>query len=241
MEEALEQYLVLAKSTRGKAAEALIMQATANPNTFVFGELVDLLAANEVSQPHLDLLNIFAYGCYSDYESRRGQLPDLSSAQIRKLKMLTLASLAAESKLLSFASLQANLQIPSLRELEDLIIDSIYHGLLEGKLDHKLSALQVHSVFGRDIRPEQVPHLLTKLNAYLTHVRSIDSLLTSQLRGIDDHRTHTQLRLDAHKERHKKEKERVLTELNTLQEGRGRRSGEERFFGFMGLRTGFLR
>lgn len=240
MEEALEQYLVLAKSTRGKAAEALIMQAVANANTFVFGELVDLLAGSDVSQPFQDLLNIFAYGSYSDYESRRGQLPDLNSNQIRKLKMLTLASLAAESKLLSFSSLQSQLQIPSLRELEDLIIDSIYHGLLEGKLDHKLSALQIHSAFGRDVRPEQVPHLLGKLSAYLTQVRSVDSLLSAQQRSIEDHRTHTQLRLDHHKESQKKEKERVLAELNAAQDSRGRR-GDERFFGFGGFRTGFLR
>ena len=240
MEEALEQYLVLAKSTHGKAAEALIMQAIANPNTFVFGELVDLLAASDVSQPFLDLLNIFAYGSYADYDSRRGRLPDLNTNQIRKLKMLTLASLAAESKLLSFSSLQSQLQIPSLRELEDLIIDSIYHGLLEGKLDHKLSALQIHSAFGRDIRPEQVPQLLGKLNAYLAQVRQVDSLLAAQQRSIENHRTHTQLRLDAHKEQQKKEKERTLVELNSMQEPRGRR-GEERFFGFSGFRSGFLR
>ena len=90
MEEALEQYLVLAKSARGKAAEALIMQAISNPNTFVFGELVDLMDSSDVSQPYSDVLHIFAYGTYADYEANRAQLPDLSSVQQRKLKMLTL-------------------------------------------------------------------------------------------------------------------------------------------------------
>lgn len=37
----LQQFVVLAKNSKGKAASALIQQVLAAPNVFVFGELLD--------------------------------------------------------------------------------------------------------------------------------------------------------------------------------------------------------
>lgn len=41
-----------------------------------------------------------------------------------------------------------------MRELEDLIIDSVYQGLLTGKLDQQKSIFLVDETFGRDVRVE---------------------------------------------------------------------------------------
>lgn len=234
MEEALEQYLALAKTARGKSAEALVTQATSNPNTFVFGELIDLLT--DLSPVYTELLDLFAYGTLADYERRRASLPELNPVQVRKLKMLTLVSFASTQRLLPFTQLQADLQISSQRELEDLVIDAIYHGLLVAKLDHKLQALQVSSTFGRDPRPAQVPRLLSQLSAFLSQVRQVTELAAKQQTAIEDHRTHTELRLHDFKERQKREKEKTITELTAMSEIRSKR--EDRFF--MNFRPGFL-
>jgi COP9 signalosome complex subunit 7 len=45
---ALEPFLLLAKSARGKAAADLIRRATSEPGLFVFGELLDAPGIKEV-------------------------------------------------------------------------------------------------------------------------------------------------------------------------------------------------
>lgn len=53
---------------------------------------------------------------------------DLTDAQLTKLRQLSLISLAAREKVISYAALQKELDIAStnLRTLEDLVIDTIY-------------------------------------------------------------------------------------------------------------------
>lgn len=60
MESALEQYLILAKSAKGKAQESIVLQVVNDPNVFVFSELFPLL--NEIRKDHKELLEIFAFG-----------------------------------------------------------------------------------------------------------------------------------------------------------------------------------
>jgi len=45
---ALEPFLLLAKSARGKAASSVIAKATEAPGVFVFGELLDAAGVKEV-------------------------------------------------------------------------------------------------------------------------------------------------------------------------------------------------
>jgi COP9 signalosome complex subunit 7 len=45
----MAQYLLLAKSARGRALAEIIMKATAEPSVFAFGELWDLPNVQEVS------------------------------------------------------------------------------------------------------------------------------------------------------------------------------------------------
>ena len=48
-EKAIEAYVALAKSTRGKTTASGIREALSNPNTFVFAELLDVPSVKEVS------------------------------------------------------------------------------------------------------------------------------------------------------------------------------------------------
>jgi hypothetical protein len=86
---------------------------------------------------------------------------------VHKLKLLTLATLAANSRFLPYDLLMNKLGVSSVREVEDLIIQAIYAGLIEGNLDHKLSALHVHTAFGRDVPPEKIGELTTIISNYL--------------------------------------------------------------------------
>ena len=56
----------------------------------------------------------------------KASLPELSPKQLKKLKQLTIVSLAQKEKIVSYTALQESLDITNLRELEDLVIESIY-------------------------------------------------------------------------------------------------------------------
>jgi COP9 signalosome complex subunit 7 len=60
--------------------------------------------------------------------------------------------------------LQQQLEISELRELEDLIIDAIYQGIIQGQLDQKRNQLEVVSTMGRDLKPEAIDNMLIVLN-----------------------------------------------------------------------------
>jgi hypothetical protein len=70
---------------------------------------------------HFDRLHLL-----STTTANKDSLPDVSPKQLKKLKQLTIVTLAKQSKVVPYATLQENLAIENLRELEDLVIESIY-------------------------------------------------------------------------------------------------------------------
>jgi hypothetical protein len=56
------------------------------------------------------------------------------------------------------------LEIPSVRDLEDLVIDVIYAGLLGGKLHHHEKVLHVDWAAGRDVAPEDLEKIAMGLS-----------------------------------------------------------------------------
>jgi hypothetical protein len=59
----------------------------------------------------------------------------LKPSQLKKLKMISLSVLASQTKDINYEDLMKSLDLHDFRELEDLIIDCIYNGLVKGKLD----------------------------------------------------------------------------------------------------------
>ena len=132
-------------------------------------------------------------------------LPQLTPLQLKKLKHLTIVSLAAKNRVSSYlqlwrlllnsililhamqsipySTLQEELEIRDLRELEDLIIEAIYAGIIQAKLDQKNAKvstvplhflqhmalhllglqLEVECFIGRDIKMESIPDMVKKL------------------------------------------------------------------------------
>lgn len=163
----LEQFVLLAKGTKGAACQDLIKTVLEAPGVFVFSELLAepnirevrhcnftvnepfithrktffFLLQLETTHPnYLNTLNLFAYGTYKQYLDNQSSLIELTDAMKKKLKHLTIVTMAISNKCIAYSDLLEQLDIGCVRELEDLIIESIYAGLynficLENKLN----------------------------------------------------------------------------------------------------------
>ncbi|KAJ3541899.1 hypothetical protein NM688_g6029 [Phlebia brevispora] len=182
----LEPFLLISKSAKGAAACKLVEDATAAPGVFVFAELfeqphIQELANSEQHAPYYSLLQLFSYKTYPDYLQYKDSLPALNDSQITKLKHLTLASLAMEKRILRYDQLQEVLQISSIRELEDLIIDAIYAEVIRGKLDQKEQQFEVEYTMGRDLEPGKIESLLLALQHWASTTSAVLTSLDEKL------------------------------------------------------------
>jgi len=143
----LEQFLILAKRQKGRACEALIEQVLNNRKIFVFGELLSVpsvaaLRDTEYSKSFMTL-ELFAYGTYKQYVASPETYIELSEAMRTKLRQLSIVSLAEHNKIIPYELLQRELEIDNVRILEDLIIETIYAGIVRGKLDQQKGIFRI--------------------------------------------------------------------------------------------------
>lgn len=96
-------------------------------------------------------MELFAYHDISAYLKNREQFIELKPTQMKKLRMLSIVAAAQRAKVLGYADLLAALELGSVRELEDLIIDCIYNELVSGQLDQLRQQFHVVSCCGRDL------------------------------------------------------------------------------------------
>jgi len=168
----------------------VIQQALREPRVFVFGELLAEPNVQELEgtefKPWLDLLKVFAYGTYADYKKNKAQLPEVKDQMLTKLKLLTIVTHASQHKVLPYDLLLKELDLTNVRELEDMIIDCIYEGLIKGKLDQRRGALIVHSTIGRDISPADIDVMLNKLSSWLETSKVLISNLEKQIAAANE-------------------------------------------------------
>ena len=147
--------------------------------------------------PSVTLLRLFAYGTLADY--RRAQasssssggfgLPALNASQELKLKKLTVATLAEGSKVLHYDELMRQLEVPTVRELEDLLIDECTAtGLVRGKLDQRRRCFEVHHAIGRDLRPGQLKSLIATIADWHANARDVLSGIEEKIRWANEAR-----------------------------------------------------
>ncbi|KAN0060743.1 hypothetical protein ACQY0O_007401 [Thecaphora frezii] len=192
----LDPFLLLARSTkpRGAAAAKLIQQVTDAQGVYAFSELLELPEIAELQESseysyYYRLLELFAYGTYADYASSPSAFPELSAAQRLKLRQLTLVTLASRTRVLRYEALSGalDMDLHDMRSLEDLIIESIYAGLVAGKLNQTMARFEVDHVIGRDVRPSgEVEELLAELQRWS---RSAEGVLQGLQARIDRIRT----------------------------------------------------
>ena len=173
----MEDLVERCRAATGKAAADLVDEATAAPGVLVFGELLDLegvqaLASDPSLASTLAQLRVFAHGTLPDYRAD-SSLPPLSPAQELKLRRLTVASLAERSAVLSYADLMRALELSTIRELEDLLINEcVAAGVVRGRLDQKERRFEVHEAMARDVEPGRLGELIASLEAWREDVRA---------------------------------------------------------------------
>ncbi|KAI8612348.1 hypothetical protein BC830DRAFT_1171153 [Chytriomyces sp. MP71] len=185
----MESFLVLAKGAKGAACAQLISDVLSAPGVFVFAELLETpsvveLSMNAAHAGNVRLLQLFAYGTYADYLAEASQLPQLSLEQTKKLKQLSIVTLSQSSKVLPYSLLQDALAIGNIRELEDLIIDTMYQSIVEGKLDQKAMCFRVEQAMGRDLKPGQTQQLLHVLTKWTETSQQILNLIDAELEAV---------------------------------------------------------
>jgi COP9 signalosome complex subunit 7 len=111
-------------------------------------------------------------------------LPPLSPKMLVKLRQLSIVSLSHQSKKVPYTVLLSELSLSNVRELEDLIIDTMYAGILEGKLDQANGFLNVKQAMSRDVRVEDVREMIMKLHALQSRMASLNSVFSSGMETV---------------------------------------------------------
>lgn len=142
------------------------------------------------STPHasqLALLELFAYGTFSDYSHGRaaGKFGDLPPEQVLKLRMLTVATLAGEQAVLDFSALgpPLGLEAGDLKGVEDVVIAAVAAGLVTGRVDQRRGRLEVSGAQVRDVQPsaEAIDALLAKLSQWKGAVAAASASASARL------------------------------------------------------------
>ena len=76
------------------------------------------------------------------------------------------------------------LDLTDVRELEDMVIKSIYNNQLSCKLDNKQQQLIVEYVASRDFKVEDAPKLFDHLKKWLAHVEGIERDFENSLKKV---------------------------------------------------------
>jgi COP9 signalosome complex subunit 7 len=218
----LEPFLLMIKSAKGAAAAKLVEDATAAPGVYAFAELLESPNVQQLASTHastLELLKLFASGTYRDYKQNEGNFPNLKPTQLAKLKQLSIVSLAGSSRILPYSHLLNTLDISSIRELEDLIIDAVYQDVLQGKLDQKEQQFEVEYTMGRDLAEGQIESLLIALNDWSERTAQVLTALDDKIAeaNAEEAAARTQL------EEHNRSRDTILQELQAKNNsGKGR-------------------
>lgn len=83
---------------------------------------------------------------------------------------------------LAYGDLLAALQLQTVRDLEDFVIDAVYSGLIVGKLDQMGQVFTVSWVTARDVRREDIDAVLDKLARWRERCTTTKSILQKSSR-----------------------------------------------------------
>ncbi|ERN00226.1 COP9 signalosome complex subunit 7 isoform X1 [Amborella trichopoda] len=214
--EFIEYFVKKAESLKGGSLVSVIVEATSHPSLFAFSEILSVPSISELQGSEysavLDLLRLFAHGSWNDYKSNANCLPPLGPDQVRKLKQLTVLTLAETNKILPYDQLMQQLDVSNVRELEDFLINEcMYAGIVKGKLDQWRRCFEVLFAAGRDLRPGQLDNMIQTLSTWLTTSDNLLLTIQDKIRWAD-----TMSELD---KKHRKEIEDKVEEVKKTIKG----------------------
>ena len=147
------------------------------------------------------------------------ELPKLSDPQAQKLRQLSLLSLSKTPHFLTYQHLQERLCLSSIRALEDLIISTIYAGLITAKLDTLAQRVDISSVTPlRDLKPGSIPQMISVLGDWDKRCVTVLQELEGQVQEV---------RRSALRDRRREEaNEKATTKLMEDKENKGKGGGK---------------
>ncbi|KAF7588134.1 hypothetical protein BBP40_006134 [Aspergillus hancockii] len=195
--EALQPFVHLAISNSAASSKFvanLITNATSSPNTYVFAELLETPAVQTLRaqdtpaeyQGYLTLLEIFAWGTWQEYQATPN-LPPLNNEQTLKLRLLSLLTLSATIKPLTYQTLMNALSITAPSELESLVTTAIYSSLITARLSPATThpTVNVTSVAPlRDVKPQSLSSMISILTQWETRCGDVISDIEAEIAKI---------------------------------------------------------
>eukprot|EP00871_Galdieria_phlegrea_P001189 jgi/Galph1/2070/GphlegSOOS_G743.1 len=186
--EPVEYYLESLRSADSLLLGKVVQQLLEDRNVHVFGEFLQEPALQQLKENSPDvfhLLEVFAFGTWKDGQDN-AYFFQLNEEAKRKLKRLTLVDIASKKKQLEYSYLMDCLELESLRQLEDLIIECIELQLIRGKLDQKEKRFQVDWTMGRDVGDHHLQEIIDTFREWESHAGSLLLELDSQIEFIQE-------------------------------------------------------
>ena len=163
-------------------------------------------SSNQEENRIYQLLELFAFGNWIEYTNHKGfyfyiffifiksiffffhwnnnikvKYGEITIPQQKKLKQLTIVSLASINKLIPYQLLMQQLQMNSVRELEDLVLDTFYQELVGGKLDQINSLIHIDKIKARDIRPTDLIGMNEKLKCWINKSEILEKKISESI------------------------------------------------------------
>lgn len=151
----LKQYVARADGATPVEASEICIEATADPELFVFSELLHAPAVAALhgtsAEKYHQLVRLFAHGTIVDYASISAQLPRLSEAHMSKLRLLSLLSLSRSRSRLPYDSIRKVLQLDDDPRVETVVRDAVYAGLIRARIHQQQRFVDISFTAGRDV------------------------------------------------------------------------------------------
>ncbi|KAI9729036.1 MAG: hypothetical protein M1828_000121 [Chrysothrix sp. TS-e1954] len=167
-----------------------------SPTHFDFEDLTNLDSVQglRTSEPvYFQLLEIFTSDTLDDYNSFKDEhsgwveKQDLNDAElVRKIRLLTLASLAAstgQTRTLAYKAISDALQIPS-EDVEMWVIDVIRAGLVEGKLSQLNQTFLIHRSTYRVFSENQWREVSGRLDLWKSSLTGVLEVIRAEKENI---------------------------------------------------------
>lgn len=132
-------------------------------------------------EKYYNAINLFAFGTYLQFLEKKDKIIPLTPVMDKKLKHLTILTLATQRKTLPYDDLMVELDLKNVRHLEDIIIEAIYAELINGKLDQKNRQLEIDYAVARDIQTENIQEIVDILSDWLKSCESCSSIMQAQI------------------------------------------------------------
>ena len=182
----LKAFVGLVEGKAPPAAALIVRQALASRDVFFYAGLLEtpeVQALRGTTDASIfSLLEVFCFGTIKDLAKLPVEAQKLVTGNILlKLKQLSLLSLCARRRSVTYDEIAAALDVADSRELEDIVIDTVTDGLLRGKIDPQRRQVDVTDVAAREVIPGDVK----SIDSMIETLRQWKSKCEAQLKSLD--------------------------------------------------------